>query len=335
MVNNWEWTEKGMNADTTKDIQRIELLVQIARLYYEYNFSQNEIAKKVHLSRPYVSKLLNEAKREGIVRIEIKDPIRSESLLERKIRQYFGLRKVIVVPRVDGENPLQQVGVATARYLDSILTSGDVIGFSWGGTVYECAKALQKRDDLRNITAIQMCGGISNLQKNVYVSEITKAFVDMLNGSGYMLPFPAIVDSRQLREEIDKEKTMQQVMEYADKISVAIITTGQISNQCALARAGYLKPEEIHQLKEKGAVGDVCTHVINADGEICDEELDARTVTVPYESIKKIETRIGVAIGELKVESIFGILAGEVVNVFVTDENTAELMKALRPEIFE
>jgi deoxyribonucleoside regulator len=180
-----------------------------------------------------------------------------------------------------------------------------------------------------------MCGGVSNLKKNVYVSEITKVFVDMLKCSGYMMPFPAIVDSRQLKEEIDKENSMQEILGYADKINIAILTTGQIGMQCALARAGYLKKEEIELLKKRGAVGDVCTHVIDKNGVICDEDLDARTVAVPYEKIKKIETRIGVAVGEAKVESILGMLHGKVVNVFVTDENTVELIKELKPEIFE
>lgn len=327
--------DTGMNTDVTKEIQKMELLVQIARLYYEYNLSQNEIAKKVNLSRPYISKLLNEAKREGIVKIEIHDPLCTENRWERKLREYFGLKKAVVVPKADGENPLQQVGIAAARYLDSILKSGDVIGFSWGRTIYECAKALKRREDLKNTVAFQMCGGVSNLKKNVYASEITKAFVDMLKSSGYLLPFPAIVDSRQLREEIDKENTLQEVLGYADKINVAIMTTGPIDNQCALAKAGYLKPDEIELLRKKGAVGDVCTHVIDAEGRICDEDLDSRTVAVSYENIKRIETRIGVGIGETKVESLLGMLNGKSINVFVTDESTAELMKERRPEIFE
>ena len=126
-----------MNIESKKDIQKTGLLVQVARLYYEHNLSQNDIAKKVNLSRPYISKLLNEAKREGIVKIEIKDPIMTESLIERRMREYFGLKKVIVVPKVEDISPLQQVGEAAARYLNQIIQSGDVIGFSWGETVYE------------------------------------------------------------------------------------------------------------------------------------------------------------------------------------------------------
>lgn len=324
-----------MTGDSKKDIQKTELLVQVARLYYEHNFSQNDIAKKVELSRPYISKLLNEAKRRGIVKIEINDPIKTENRMERSLRKHFGLDKVIIVPKVQEISPLRHVGETAARYLNSIVKSGDVIGFSWGETVYECAKALQRREDLQDIVTVQMCGGVSNLKKNVYVSEIAKAFSEMLGSAGYMLPFPAIVDSEQLRNVINQEHTMQEVLRYSKQVNIAIITMGKFGNQCALARAGYLKPDEIEKLIEKGAVGDICTHVINRDGEVCDAGLDDRTVAVSYEEIKKIDTRIGVAIGESKVESILGALRGGVVNVFITNEITAEAMEEACPEIFE
>lgn len=330
-----EWQENLMGNNRNKDIQRTELLVQVARLYYEHDLSQNEIAKKINLSRPYISKLLNEAKQAGIVKIKIEDPVMSENWLERKLRVYYGLNKVIVVPKVEDINPLQQVGEAAARYLNSILKNGDVIGFSWGETIYECAKALPKRDDLKDMIAVQMCGGVSNIKRNVYVSEITKAFSAMLNSAGYVLPFPAIVDDKKIKEAIDKEHTMTDVLRYAQRVNIAIVTMGKFGEQCALARAGYLRPDEISKLRQRGAVGDICTHVIDSGGDICDPDLDVRTVAVPYEQIKRIDTRIGVAVGESKVESILGALKGNVVNVFVTNENTVDAIRDAKPEIFE
>ncbi len=324
-----------MSNERKKDIDKIELLVQVARLYYEYNFSQNEIAKKVNLSRPYISKLLNEAKQEGIVKIEINDPVRTENLMEKKLREFYGLNKVIVVPKTEDIKPLQQVGEAVARYLNTIIKDGDVIGFSWGETIYECAKALNKREDLKNIVTVQMCGGVSNTERNVYVSEISKSFSAMLNSTGYVLPFPAIVDNEQIKVAIDREQTMQKVRHYVEQANIAIVTMGKFGKLCALSRADYLKSDEVERLIEKGAVGDICTHIINGQGEICDEQLDARTVAISYESIKSIETRIGVAIGGSKVNCIFGALRGGVVNVFVTDENTVEIMRTIKPEIFQ
>ena len=51
--------------------KKIERMVNVARLYYEQNKTQNEIAKELGISRPLVSILLTEARTCGIVTISI------------------------------------------------------------------------------------------------------------------------------------------------------------------------------------------------------------------------------------------------------------------------
>lgn len=80
------------------DYKRIELLVKVAKLYYENDYSQEMIAKKLGLSRPYISKLLNESKSNGIVKVQVIDPLSIETPLEKNLREHFGLEKVRIVP---------------------------------------------------------------------------------------------------------------------------------------------------------------------------------------------------------------------------------------------
>ena len=51
--------------------KKIERMVNVARLYYEQNMTQNEIAKELGISRPLVSILLTEARACGVVSITI------------------------------------------------------------------------------------------------------------------------------------------------------------------------------------------------------------------------------------------------------------------------
>ena len=173
------------------DYKRIELLVKVAKLYYENDYSQEMIAKKLGLSRPYISKLLNESKSNGIVRVQVVDPLSIETPLEKNLREHFGLEKVRIVPMSEGTASLSRLGLEAARYLDTILQDGDIIGLSWGATVYECSKALIRRDDLRNIINVQLCGGVSNLNKNVFATEIAQNFSAALRSSSFILPMPA------------------------------------------------------------------------------------------------------------------------------------------------
>ena len=83
----------------------ISLLVEAARLYYEHDFSQQQIAQKLGVSRPGVSRLLNKAREQGIVRIEIRDPSDRGIKIENDLREKYELKKVVVVPDY---NPLPQ-----------------------------------------------------------------------------------------------------------------------------------------------------------------------------------------------------------------------------------
>ena len=80
------------------DERKTALLVKAAQLYYEEDMSQEAIAKSIGLSRPYVSRLLTEAKELGIVQFRIIDPLKGESDLERKLRSKTKLERVIVAP---------------------------------------------------------------------------------------------------------------------------------------------------------------------------------------------------------------------------------------------
>ena len=188
-----------------KNFKRQRLLVQIAKLYYEEGYGQEKIASTLNLSRPYVSKLLNAAREEGIVRIQVIDPLNIESNLEREFRERFHLLKAIIIPREEDGERLKHVGEAAARYLNEIIEDGSVIGTSWGGTIYECSKALIPRKDLNDLVSVQLCGGVSDMSQTVYASPIADNFSALLGASSYMLPVPAVVDSKEVCDILKKD----------------------------------------------------------------------------------------------------------------------------------
>jgi len=310
------------------DIERVNLLVNIARLYYEHSYNQQDIANKLGLSRPYVSKLINEAKESGIVEIKINDPYETETFLELELRRRFNLKKVVVVPSPnDSRQKLDKVAAA-ARYLNGIVKDNDIVGVAWGATLYCVSRHIIPRDDVKNITIVQLCGGISNINKNIFASEITRNISEAYNGTPYILPLPAVVDDSKVKNAMLKDKNINNVLNMAKKSNIAIFTMGTFGYEGALHRAGYISTKEVDELIQKGAVGDLCTRILNADGKICDQELDERTIAIGLYELMKKEYRIAVAIGTEKLKCIYAALKGGYPNVFVTDEETAlELQK--------
>lgn len=306
------------------DYKRTELLVKVAKLYYENDYSQEMIAKKLGLSRPYISKLLNEAKDAGIVRIQVIDPLNMETPLEQKFRERFRLEKVHIVPTSEDSGSLMKLGLEAARYLDTVLHDGDVIGLSWGSTIHACSKSLTQRNDLKNISTVQLCGGLSNANKNDFSTEIANNFSTALGAVSYVMPFPAVMDSKKMKDILQKDHNIKKIDQYGHDANIALVTMGAFGLKNALVHAGYINLEEMQALSRKGAVGDVCSHLIDIHGNIVDKALDERTVAVPLDIIRQKKYRIGVAQGLSKVDSILGALNGGIVNVMITNEETAE-----------
>ena len=71
--------------------------------------------------------------------------------LEQDLRTKYGLKRAIVVDQVGESYPqiLEQLGQATANYLQEIVQDGDTIGLSWGRTMAAVADYLQPRANLQ------------------------------------------------------------------------------------------------------------------------------------------------------------------------------------------
>lgn len=307
------------------NIIRTGLLVKIAKLYYEHDYSQQMIADKLGFSRPYVSKLIQAAKQSGIVEIKIHDPNETETQIEAELKERFNLHRAIVIPSLSGNgNVLEKLGVEAAKYLNNIIKDNDIIGVAWGSTLYECSQKIIRRDDLNNIQVVQLCGGISNIERNIYASEIPKNFSEAYRGIPYVIPLPAVVDNVTVKTVVLTDKNISHILNIAKEANIAIFTMGTIGHESALVRAGYISKNEVDLLIQKGAVGDICSRIIDIHGNICDEELNKRTVGVELEELKKKECRIGIAAGANKARCILGALTGGFINVLITDEETAE-----------
>ena len=100
-----------------KTSEKTSSLVDVARLYYEHDFSQQDIAKKLGISRPSVSRMLQKAREMGIIRIKIFDPEQRGSHQEKALQNIYGLKKVILVPNEDATDLVikQRLGFVAAK----------------------------------------------------------------------------------------------------------------------------------------------------------------------------------------------------------------------------
>ncbi|HUG63079.1 MAG TPA: sugar-binding domain-containing protein, partial [Methylomirabilota bacterium] len=90
-----------------------------------------------------------------------------------------------------------------------------------------------------------------------------------------------------------------------------------------LVQSGFVTLAEQADLIAKGAVGDILSRYIDADGAIVDPALDARTIGLDLEYCRDRDFSIGVASGRAKHAIALACLRARYLNVLVTDEQTA------------
>lgn len=302
----------------------IKQMVRVARMYYELGYKQEEIAEKEGISRPTISRLLDRAHREGIVKIQVVYPFQPLRDLEENLEKKFNLKKASVIPVII-DHPdaiLNDIGSAVAGFLKEIVNDGETIGVSWGTTLPAVTKNLgyfPKRD----VTVVQLNGGVAKNYLSTQAGAVIEKLVHAFNAIPYMLPVPAIVDSVELASAISTDSNVKQTLDLARKANIALFGIGRASNESILLKAGYFREKEYEELLAKGAVGDVCSRYFRADGSIADLDLNNRTIGISFEELAAKKYSIAVAGGVGKAQAVVGALKGGYVNTLFIDENTA------------
>ena len=127
------------------DEQREHLMVRVAKLYYDLEWTQGDIAAELGLTRWQIGRLLTEARELGVVRIEITPRVMRRTDLEVRLQQQYCLKDAIVVPSGDMTDSAlltERVAQAAATYLAGLTPKCELIGVSWGRTMSAVARFL-------------------------------------------------------------------------------------------------------------------------------------------------------------------------------------------------
>ncbi|MGG0644630.1 sugar-binding transcriptional regulator [Sporosarcina gallistercoris] len=308
------------------DIGKKQLIIEAARLYYQFDYTQLSIAEKLGISRPTVSRLLQQAKSYGYVKIDIIDPFRDNDELEKSLQQKYQIEEVKIAysAEEDEQELLQAMSVKAAAYLHDVVKDGDVLGVTWGRTMYRVANSLRKKD-VKGVEVIQLKGGIGLSDVNTYDSETVYKFAEAFHTVPRYLPLPVLVDTPEVKAVIESDRYLHRLIELGKQANIAVFTVGTVDNDSMLFRLGYLTAEE-KTLLHKEAIGDICSRFFKSTGEICESGINDRTIGIQLEELKQKEKSILVAGGSRKVEAIHGALLGGYANVFITDQYTAQAL---------
>ncbi|TPJ61775.1 sugar-binding domain-containing protein [Mesorhizobium sp. B2-6-1] len=299
------------------------MLHTVAKLHYEAEMSQVDIARQLGVSTATISRLLQRARAEGIVRIEVLDLAGPEEITGQLIDR-LGLRDAAVV-----ETPAAGALTALAGPLGGILkqaqlVAGSVVAIGWGRAVREVIRAGLPR--IPGVLTVAATGGMQQHAAHFQVNEFVRLAAEEFGGIPHFIHAPYLPSS-ELREVFLGDAAISDAVALWDRTDVAIVGIG-LPHAINAPEASAATPSEqalVH------AAGDVLRHYFHADGALIAWEGEGRMIAMSPAQLRAVPLVIGVAASPEKATAIIGAARAQLINAVITDTKTAQAILATLP----
>lgn len=312
------------------DLNKTNQILRVAKMYYEENMAQQDIANIEEISVATVSRLLKKAEELGFIKISIVQPFYSTADLEVKLKGKYGLKKVNVIPDLinNHEALVRDLNKSLLEDLNKIVKDKSTVGIAWGNTMTSLAKdaSALKPFEKKDVDIVQLYGGISPLLNHSGSIEIIQSLAKLLNAEAYQICAPAYVDNQEMADLFKKESQIASILDKGKKCDVAIFSAGSLEKDGFVFNLGSLNENTRDELIENEAVGDICLHFLKEDGSLAIPELDKRCITLSLDEIKEIPEKLLIAYDSKKAPIVKTALESHLVDRLYVDE---ELAKAL------
>ncbi|SRR6266700_6272358 len=326
----------------TQETEDIYLLTEVASLYYEENYTQEQIAKIIGVSRSGISRLLSRSRELGLVDIHVHHPLRTSAPLRDELMKRFHLQDAqVLLSSSSDDSVLAHVGALAARYTDRRIQESQslpdkavhTLGVAWGTSMLEVLKALRPRRRLP-LNVVQLMGSVdTSLMPDIDGPQIARGLADAYGAHCYYLHAPLLVADEAVRSGLLKESSLRRSFTMMEQMDIALVGIGGVRPLASgLFRAGYLGEEELEVIRSQGAVGDICGMYFDIAGQLCATEMLKRTITVSFDTLHNVPLVVAVASSVAKTEAILGALHTGVVKVLITDEPCARAVLHLAEE---
>ena len=308
------------------------LIYKVCSLYYKDDMRQQDISEYLGISRATVSRMLQKGKEEGIVRIEVINPVQfSYGEIEKALERKYGLKEVVVVESSvldTKDESISRLYEEAARFLALFFKEGQKIGVSMGHTVHNIAKTNVNLKKGNDYLFVPMLGGISpsstgvaDIQSNSVAQEFARKF----GGQYTQFLSPAVFSEHKIMDYFMKEESVNFILEDLQKLDTVVMGIGIPQRmESTIVKAGYISESQLQEFANYGLVGDVALQFFDEKGDtekFC--EFNDRVAGIKPDMIRSVPNRIGVAGGENKAEAIKGAIRGGFVNILITNVDAA------------
>ena len=298
----------------------------MAWFYYKDELTQDEIAKRLSVSRASVGRMLDRARRVGLVTINLNADHLNAFEVSRQLRGTFGLAEALVVPDHQAEHGDHQalnarLGLGGAQFMSTHLRPGGTLGVGWGETVSRVIAATSF-GAVGPVHMVTLTGGV-DAYLQAFLSSKGDGAAEGDGTSATVIPTPIVASTPELAAALKAEPTIQQVLKQACGVEQALVGVGTPTADATIVRMGYLEADDVRLLGDQGVVGDILGQFFDASGRVVPLPIHDRRIGIELSDLTQIPKVVGVAGGLHKAEAILGALRGRFLDVLVTNELTA------------
>lgn len=308
--------------ETAMDLQ---LLHRAASAYYVDGVRQAEVAERLGVSRPTVSKLLAEARRIGMVRFEVLEPPTADLPdLGARLQDVLGVRSVRIAPGNQVQRDYRGIGDLLGEELRSLdLQRGEVLLISSGKTTY-AVSGMPGLPELPGVVIAPTVGGQQETDPSFQTNEIVRRFADRTRAEPRFMFAPAS-PSEQLWESLQADPSFREITDLWARARAVVVGIGE-PYQGRAALTSVVPRDETALLP---AVGDINLHFYDIDGHPVSYPGSELLVRPPRALLTALPTSIAMAAGERKAPSILAGARAGLYTTLLTDEPTAQAVLAL------
>ncbi|MBX4867138.1 sugar-binding transcriptional regulator [Rhizobium bangladeshense] len=302
------------------------LAVRAAWLHYAGGLTQSDVARRLGIPSVKAHRLIARAVADGVVKVTIDGDIVECVELETRLAERFGLQYCEVAPDLGEEGlPLRALGHAGAGYLKREIEHGDhaVIGLGHGRTL-SAAVQYMPRMSAKKTQFVSLLGGLTrNYGANPY--DVMHRIAEKTGTQAYVMPVPFFANTADDLQVLRAQRGVKEVFDLANAADLKLVGLGTVDAEAQLVLSGMVEPAEIEDIASAGGVGEILGHFFDANGQVLDTALTARTLSASFPQTAK-ERLVALAGGLGKVPAIRAILRSRRLHGLITDERTAQAL---------
>jgi DNA-binding transcriptional regulator LsrR (DeoR family) len=303
---------------------RLDDAARAGWLYYVAGNTQDEIARKLGVSRQTAQRLVSLAMSERLIKVRLDHPIARCMELSAALRQRYDLFYCEVAP-TDPTSTSSTLGIAqiAAAEMERWLRRPDpvVIGIGTGRTMRAVADQMPAMQCPQHRLVALV--GTGKVDGSASFYDVIIRLSDTVRAPHHPMPLPVFtrsLEERELLTSLPSTRSLLTLIEQADVSFVGIAPMGEGS---ALLKDGFVTAEENEAVRKAGAVGEITAWAFDSQGRLIQGHLNERVASAPLRQPAK-RPMIGVAMGLARRAAIRAALMGRLVTGLITDEVTAE-----------